>query len=462
MKDPALLPPRPILIVDDEDYIIKTLRRMLLSSAYNNILSCSDSRQVLPLMQEKEIELVLLDLTMPGLSGFQLLEKIQEEQPQVPVIIITGTDEVGTAISCMKKGAADYFVKPVEENRLLASVKNVLRKRELERENSALKQKLLEESRLENDYFKEIITQNHKMKQIFLYLETIAKTSEAVLITGETGTGKELIARAVHKASGRSGQFICLNIAGLDESMFSDTLFGHRKGAFTTAEGKRDGLLEQAKGGSLFLDEIGDLSPQTQIKLLRLLENREYYPLGADLPKRSSARLIFATNRDLLKRMEEGNMRRDFFYRISTHSVMLPPLRARKEDLPLLIEHFLEQAASEFGREQLMVPQDLYIKLQKYAFPGNIRELRSLVFNAVGAAGSAYLEMALSEEFFQPDSDELEGSSLIFPGALPSLKEASKLLVEEAMRRAKGKQTEAARLLDISPQALSKRLRNQD
>lgn len=462
------MPDSPILIVDDEEYIIKTITRILNSGGYTNILSCRDGRKVMPLLDETPAELLLLDLTMPHMSGFTLLEKIHEEHPDIPVVIVTGTDEIDTAVTCMKSGAVDYFVKPVEENRLLGSIRKILDNKELKRTVSVLKRQFLRGKIQNPEIFSSIITRNSEMKNIFIYLETIAATKEPVLITGETGTGKELIAEAVHRASGRSGPFVTLNIAGLDDTMFSDTLFGHRKGAYTGAAETRRGMIEQAAKGTLFLDEIGDVTPASQIKLLRLLESGEYYPLGSDIPKRADTRIVLATNHDTEELVKQEKMRKDFYYRISTHSISIPPLRNRLNDIPLLVKYFVKSAAKEYGKAAPHIPEQAYSVLRPYKFPGNIRELRSMIYDAVGRSDGSVLNMELFSSFAGGSEDghngeELESfqEQLSFPEILPTLKEMSSLLIREALRRAGGNQAKAAGMLGITPQALSKRLKHQ-
>jgi DNA-binding NtrC family response regulator len=466
MAEKRNFPEHPILLVDDEEYIIKTITRILRSAGYNNIESRTDGRNVLTMLRERMVEIILLDLTMPHVNGLTLLGELYEKYPEIPVIIITGTDEIDTAITCMKSGAVDYFVKPVEENRLISSIKKSLSSRKLKRDYDKLKKQFLHGEIQHPDIFSSIITRSREMQNIFIYLETIAKSNEPVLISGETGTGKELIAEAVHRASGKSGPFIRLNIAGLDDTMFSDTLFGHKKGSFTGAAETRRGLIEQAADGTLFLDEIGDTPFASQIKLLRLLENREYYPLGSDMPKRSNARIVFATNRDANSLVEEGLMRKDFFYRISTHAIRIPPLRERLEDLPLLIDYFTTAAAEEYKKPVPNIPREAYPVLRSYNFPGNIRELRSIIFDAVSRTGGTLLNTEFLKHFGSGRTEDgavhAETASVcIFPANLPSLKEVNELLINEALQRTEGNQAKAAVLLGITPQALSKRLKNQ-
>jgi DNA-binding NtrC family response regulator len=466
-------PPLPILLVDDEVLWTRSLSRMLeRSGGYGNLLTCHDSREVMGILAHQPVSLVLLDLTMPHLSGDDLLGTIAQEYPDIPVIILTGRDQVDMAVKCMKNGAFDYFVKTVEEERLLAGVQRAIRMQQLQRENQVLKTRLGRKDLKCPAAFAAILTGDRQMESLFHYLETVAPTSQPVLITGESGVGKELFARAVHEV-GRPGKpWVGLNVAGLDDNIFADTLFGHSRGAFTGADRERAGLVEQARGGTLFLDEIGDLSLGSQVKLLRLLQEGEYYPVGSDRPKRSGARIVLATNVDLTARQACGAFRKDLYYRLRTHHIHIAPLRERSEDISLLLHLFLEEAAAEFGKKKPTAPPELSVLLATHPFPGNIRELRAMVFEAVshhqgGVLSTRTFRMAMglapsaaAGESLTPGANgSREGIS--YGERLPTLTQGANILVEEAMRRAQGNQTIAAGMLGISRPALSKRLRNQ-
>ncbi|MCK4542237.1 MAG: sigma-54-dependent Fis family transcriptional regulator [Spirochaetales bacterium] len=459
-----LYPTFPVLIVDDEESILISMRGVLKASGINNIICINDSREVLEIVNNREIGLILLDLTMPYISGEELLPILHRDFPEIPIIIITGNMELTTAVECMKLGAADYLVKSVEKSKLVATVKKMIEIQNLKRENRNLRKKIFSEELEHPEAFTEIITDNSKMKSLFAYMEAIAKSSQVVLITGETGVGKDLIARSIHKLSDRKDcTFLPVNIAGLDDNLFTDTLFGHRRGAFTGASQVRSGLIEKASHGTLCLDEIGDLSITSQVKLLRLLESQEYFPLGSDLARRSEARVIVATNRDLEKSMESGLFRRDLYYRLSTHHIHMPPLRERTDDLPLLIEHFIGTSARELGKKKPTPPPELFTLLGTYYFPGNIRELESMIFDAVSKHKSGVLSL---ETFIKTTGKKQTASVrkkddllVTFSGKIPTIKQVTELLIAEVMKRSKGNQTIAARHLGISPQALSNRLK---
>lgn len=457
-----LFPEYPVLIVDDEESVIMSLTTALKSHGINNIIACQESRDVMDLVQKNDLEVILLDLTMPHISGNVLLSDIHDSYPHIPVIIVTGTNEVRAAVDCMKAGAFDYMVKAVEESRLVSGVKRAIEIRKLKREYSDLKAKLVANKLTHPEAFSQIVTQNKNMQALFLLVESIAKTNEPVLLIGETGVGKNLIAKAIHNISGRDGPLVEINVAGLDDTMFADTLFGHKKGAFTGAGEPRDGLIHQAKGGTLFLNEIGDLNIPSQVKLLRLLDTREYYPLGSDLAKRTDARIVVATNRDLDNFINSEKFRKDLYYRLSTHEMRVPPLRERKDDLPVLFGYFLKEASEQLGKKISSVPQELIPLLDTYHFPGNIRELRSMIFDAVTRQTSKTLSLAPFKEAIGVSSQKphavKQEKILIFTEKLPTMKQADELLIEEAMKRAQGNQSLAAGLLGISHQALNKRL----
>ena len=321
----SVYPVFPIMLIDDEEQALKSFEMALRSASINNFVTCHDSRDVIPLLQSRDVEVMLLDLRMPHITGEELLPKIISDYPQIPVIVVTGANDVETAVTCMQTGAFDYIVKPAEKSRLVSATRRAIEIRELQRENQILKTHMMSNKLDRPEAFSEIVTNSSKMRSIFQYIEAIASSPRPVLVTGDTGVGKELIARAVHRLSGRDGDFVPVNVAGLDDNVFADTLFGHKKGAYTDAREARAGLIEKAGGGTLFLDEIGDLSTASQIKLLRLLQEGEYFPLGSDMAKRSTARVVVATNRDLDDMQSAGRFRKDLYYRLCNHHIEIPP-----------------------------------------------------------------------------------------------------------------------------------------
>ena len=467
MNKKALYPQFGVLLVDDE---LPWLRRLSMTlegpGALSNLIQCPDSRRVMDLLAEQEIGVVLLDLTMPHLSGEQLLEKIAAEHPQIRVIILSGMNQLDTAVRCMRLGAFDYFVKTVDEGRLVDGVLRAVRMVELEYENRAMRRTFFHDDLEFPEAFASIITASPAMKKVFKYVEAVAPSRQPILITGESGVGKELIARAIHQLGRSSGPLISVNVAGLDDNHFSDSLFGHTRGAFTGADNLRSGMIEKAAEGTLFLDEIGDLSPASQVKLLRLLQEGEYYPLGSDQPKQMSARVVVSTHQDLEQRMATGEFRRDLYYRLISHHVQVPPLRQRREDLPLLLEYFLQEVACQLNKKKPTPPPELAVLLATYGFPGNIRELKAMVHDAVSQHEGRILSMqSFAERIGQQKASQgvsdpgTEENPFTTQAELPTLPRAGELLVEEALRRAAGNQSIAARLLGISQPALSKRLK---
>ncbi len=465
----SMYPGFPVMLVDDEVQALDSFEIALRSASMNQFIRCQDSRDVMPILSSQEIEVMLLDLRMPHVSGEALLPLIITDFPEIPVIIITGADDVETAVKCMKHGAFDYMVKPVEKSRLVGGVRRAVELRELQRENRLLKAHVLSDKLEHPEAFSEIVTNSASMRSIFQYIEAISNSPRPVLITGETGVGKELVAKAVHALSNVKGDFVPVNVAGLDDNVFADTLFGHKKGAFTGADQARSGLIEQASGGTLFLDEIGDLSAPSQVKLLRLLQDGDFFPLGSDVAKGSNARIIVATNQDLDGLKSSGKFRKDLYFRLCDHHIHIPALRERLEDLPVLVEHFLEKASKTLEKKKPTPPNELSILLSTYHFPGNIRELESMVFDAVSSHKSGKLSMESFKSHiykkhpgFETESKQLlqEKRILIsFSEQLPTLKQTEQLLIDEAMKRADGNQSIAALSLGITRQALNRRLK---
>lgn len=456
-----------MLLVDDETALLRAVDLTLRSAGIAPVLTEEDSRRVVPLLLETDVSVIVLDLTMPHRSGREVLEEIRKEHPRISVIVMSGQNDVETAVACMKSGAFDYLVKPVEAARLVSSVKRALERNALQDEVSSLRRQLLSPGAAPPEAFSAILTKCPKMLAIFKYMEAIAPSGQPVLISGETGAGKELFARAVHTLSGNRGAFVAVNVAGLDDTVFSDTLFGHRKGAYTGADHAREGLVAQASGGTLFLDEIGDMRESSQVKLLRLIEEREYHPLGSDTPMRTDARVVCSTLHDLKRLVSTGRFRRDLYYRLSTHNVHIPALRERGTDVVLLADRFLEETAKTLQKKKPTVPPELYSLLSAYHFPGNVRELKATMFDAVARHKSGVLSLgSFKRSMGEPgpaEADPPPGSGegaapFVFSGRFPTLAESEDYLVSEALRRANNNQGIAATLLGITRQALNKRI----
>jgi DNA-binding NtrC family response regulator len=460
--------PIKLLIIDDEADFRESMALYFLDAGLI-VFEAANGREGLDVFERERPDIVFTDLRMPVMDGFEVISGITGISPDTPIIVISGAGLVKEVIRAMRLGARDYLVKPIlEMDELQLVMMRALRESSLLKEIDSLKDELLNGQLRHQEAFTATITQNPTMIAAMQYLEAIAVTAQPVLITGETGTGKELLAQAVHKISGRTGHFVAVNVAGLDDQMFADTLFGHVKGAFSGAEQRREGLLVQAAGGTIFLDEIGDLHEVSQIKLLRLLQEGEFYPLGSDTPKKTDARIVAATNRDLRGMVKEGAFRSDLYYRLFAHQVKIPPLRERNDDIPLLLECFLQDAAEVFNKKKPTPPPELCSYLTAYDFPGNIREMRAMVFDAVAKHNRGVLSI---ESFRQTIGGEISVSAPVYAAAqrsiilrdgveerMPTLDEAEAVLIEQALDLAGGNQGVAASYLGISRNALNKRI----
>ncbi|MBW4054417.1 MAG: sigma-54-dependent Fis family transcriptional regulator [Proteobacteria bacterium] len=458
-----------VLLVGDDAEPLELTRSILLDAGIGPVLTLTDSRAILPFLEQNCVSLVIFEMTHT-VDRADLLSRICSDYSHLPVIVETVSSDVEIAVNCMKFGAVDYMVRPVEPARLVQAVEKVLNSSRLQQESLSLKEYLLNDRLEHPEAFTEIKTTCRKMRSIFQYTEVVACSPQAVLITGETGVGKELFARAIHRISRVRGQFVSINVAGLDDAMFSDTLFGHKKGAFTGADQCRDGLVCKAAMGTLFLDEIGDLNELSQVKLLRLLQEREYYPVGADLVKTCSARIVLATNVNLQERIKEGHFRRDLYYRLCTHQIHIPALRERREDIPLLLDSFVEVAARHFGRSVPVVSPELIKALAEYDFPGNVRELQAKVSDAVARHEEGLLtcddfsgiSTAASGPSRAPSATPVVATAGIYSlfGRLPTFREIEDYLIVEALKLSEGNYAAAAAILGVTRQTISKRLKS--
>ncbi len=459
----------PIFLVDDEPHARLSMELALRSVGLSHTIQVDDPSKLVPLLEKASGRaLVMLDLVMPGRSGGEILVEVVREFPEVPVVVVTGVNDVGTAVDCMRKGAADYILKPIEQTRLISCVKRLLEILELRDVNTILKEGLAGGGLRRPEAFAKILTANSPMHALFHYVEAVAGSAEPVLIMGETGVGKELFARALHETSGRTGAFVAVDMGGLDANLLADTLFGHVKGSYTGADADRAGLVEKAAKGTLFLDEIGGMGLDTQAKLLRLIQEREYKPLGSDADKLSSARIVAATNTDLQNAVKDGTFRKDLYFRLHQHYVHIPPLRERKEDLVLLLESFITEAAHTLGKTPPTHPKELATHLQCHHFPGNVRELKAMTLDAVAKCRSGQLSITdfLGKKPHPPQAGEPEdvprggdiAGVLETLEQLPTFKQAQDALLGEALRRTGGNQHAASRLLGVTRQAISHRL----
>lgn len=362
---------KTILIADDEKGIRESLRRLLEFEKYR-VVPAEDGPSTLRILEKEVIDLVLLDIKMPGMDGLEVLSKVHKDQPDLPVVIISGHGTIQTAVEATRLGAFDFIEKPIDADRILLVIRNGLAQRKLLRENISLKQEVQRKT--------QIVSEHAEMKAIMETLEKVAPTNARVLIMGENGTGKELVARVLHELSPRAKEpFIEVNCAAIPEELIESELFGHEKGSFTGAISRRIGKFELANGGTLFLDEVGDMSLSAQAKVLRVLQESQFERVGGAETKRVDVRVIAATNKDLLKESREGTFREDLFYRLNVVPITIPPLRKRLSDLPLLVEHLLEQASIELGHRQKKISKRAIEALKEHAWPGNVRELKNLI-----------------------------------------------------------------------------------
>lgn len=378
-----------VMIVEDEESMQELLAKILARENYR-LFQASSGEEALKLFQDNPIDLILTDLRLSGIDGLELLTSVRTLDPEVIVIMMTAYASVDTAVETLRRGAYDYITKPFINDEIRVAVRRALDQRRLSRENRHLKRELRERYRFEN-----IVGKSEAMEKVYRLIEKVAAISSNVLITGESGTGKELVARAIHYTSERAERpFVPVTCGALAEGLLESELFGHVKGAFTGAIANTEGFFRKANGGSLFLDEISEVSPALQVKLLRAIQEREVIPVGGSEPTKFDARLIAATNKDPEQEVVRGAFREDLFYRINVITIPLPPLRQRKEDIPLLANYFLQKYAERFGKSPTKISKDAMRALVNYDWPGNVRELENIIERAVALSESDSIAMA--------------------------------------------------------------------
>ena len=377
-----------ILALDDEQDMLALLGRIISEKSSHGLTTLSDPAELTQLLEEKVFDIVLTDLKMPGKNGIQVIEEIKRKSPQTVVIIMTAYGSIESALEATRKGAFDYVTKPFRKERILHVIEQALNWQRLHKENILLRQKLEEKSS-----FPALVGSSPAMRSLLDHIEKVAKTSATVLITGDSGTGKELVARALHSQSLRSGQpFIPIDCSTIPESIIESELFGHVKGSFTGAIRNKKGIVEDANGGTLLLDEIADLSPAMQVKLLRLLQEGEYKAVGSNTISKVDIRFIAATNQNLSEKIREGEFREDLYYRLNVINIHLPALSERREDIPLLANHFLEKYNSMYSKNVKRISDELMQYLLGRDWPGNVRELEHLIERGVIMAAGDTLE----------------------------------------------------------------------
>lgn len=443
-----------ILIVEDEAKMQRLLELSLAAEGYTT-RAAPDAETGLRLLRQEKFDLVITDLKLPGMDGLEFLQAVKRTDAHIPVLLMTAFGTVETAVQSMKAGASDYILKPFSLEEMKLIVQKELNVRQLQEENRSLREAL--GKRYE---FKSIIARSPKMQEVLAVVDRVAPTNSTVLLGGESGAGKDMIARAIHQHSRRSsGPFIKINCAAIPENLLESELFGYEKGAFTGAVAAKPGKFELADKGTIFLDEIGDVPPSIQVKLLRVLQEREFERLGGTKTLKVDVRLVAATNRDLRAALEQGAFREDLYYRLNVVPINIPPLREHKEDIPDLVRFFVERFAREAGKTVTGVTPAAMKLLMEFHWPGNVRELENIIERAVALSEGTQIDAPDIRLDLSPataHSPGADSSAFLPPGS--TLEQFENEMIREALRRADGNKSQAARLLGISRNALRYRL----
>ena len=448
-----------LLIVDDEHALREAIAERLADHGF--IVEQADSgEQALQRLADFAFDILVTDLRLPGIDGAKVIDAALERYPELIAIVITGYGTVKDAVEAIKQGAADFITKPFQFDALLHVLRSAVEQRRLKSENAYLRSQLEDRYRIDG-----LVGQSRIMRELFQLLETVAATSSTVLITGETGTGKELAARAIHHNSPRrANRFVALNCSAIPETLLEAELFGHVRGAFTGAVGARQGRLEQAHKGTLFLDEVGTMSPALQSKLLRVLQEREFERVGDSHTVRIDVRVIAATHSDLAKMVAEGTFREDLYYRLNVIPVQLPPLRDRREDIPLLVQHFLQKLSADSGRTTVTISQDALRRLMSYHWPGNIRQLENAVERALAfSQGRTQIDVHDLTTDIQQQPAAADSSDVWFPDDgldfARYIETVELSLIRRSLERTQGNKRQAAKLLNLKRTTLIEKLK---
>lgn len=438
-----------IMMIDDESTMLMTYDTVLRMQRYENIFGFTDPKKALEAAITIKPKVIVLDLMMGVHRGQDFIQPLLKASSESKVIIVSALDTIEVAVDCIRLGATDYLVKPLDQTRFTELVSTLVK--------PDLVDKTISGSEIKGE--SEMVFHSTIMKHVVTQSEVLARTNLPLLVTGETGTGKELMVNHLHELSQRKGNFVKVNVAGFDEIMFSDSLFGHQKGAFTGALQEREGLIQKAENGTIFLDEIGDLDLRSQIKLLRLLQEGEYYPVGSDELKKTSARFVLATHADLAKKVQEGTFRQDLYFRLVSHRIHLPALRERPEDISVIAKYLVKKVSEELEQPIKVIPDHILETWETEPFSGNIRELEGRIRHGVlfGFEKQQTSDFSVKSESpaFKKQYDDDQERFL-------TIREATEVLIDKALEKSKGKQVEAAKLLGITQQALSARLKKRE
>ncbi len=444
----------PVLVVDDDEGLLLSIKATLVGAGLPEPALVSDSRRVLDLLAGGRFSLVLLDLMMPHLSGMEVLKLIREKHVDVECVIVSAIDEVPAAVQAMSLGASDYLVKPLNREKLIALIERALENRAVRDDLARFGSKKVFETLKHPEAFTGMVAEDEAMALIFHQVEAVAGTDYSVVINGESGTGKEMLARAIHRLSHRRDHpFYAVNMAAFSKTLFEEEFFGHEKGAFTDAASDRQGFFEAAQGGTLFLDEITELDPALQAKLLRVIEEGEFYRLGSTQVRNVNVRLIAATNRDIHEEILQGRFRADLFYRINMYSITIPPLRERPRDILPLARHFLRLHAAANHKRVRDISDELAERLLAHRFPGNVRELEHMVAAAVLLEKSDVLTLRAMEHLLPYQGPERRKNY-----ELMTLAELEKRHIRRVLDITGGNRPKAAKILGINVSTIYRKL----
>ena len=436
----------PVLVVDDDEGLLLSIKATLVSSGLPEPALVSDSRRVIDLIRECDFQLILLDLMMPHLTGMEILRRIKKESLDIECVIVSAIDDVASAVQAISLGAADYLVKPLNSDKLVALVNRTLEKYSVQHELEQFGTKKVFSNLKNPEAFADIVAEDEAMALIFHQVEAVAGTDYSVVISGESGTGKEMLARVIHKLSNRSNApFYAVNMASFSKTIFEDEFFGHAKGAYTDAASDKIGFFEAANGGTLFLDEITELDPSLQGKLLRVIEERELYRLGSTEIRNVDVRLIAATNRDINEEILKGAFRSDLYYRINMYNIKVPPLRDRQKDILPIARHFLKAHTRANNKMIGSLAPDLEQRLLQYSYPGNVRELENIIAAAVLQEKSKVLTLASTLNLLPYEGPERRKHV-----ELLTLEELEKRHILKVLEITGGNRPKAAKILGVN------------